>query len=120
MDIVKLTVTRNLLKYAVGRAITCRCGQIMDAKKAVLVDTTAVCSQCYDQVKDRIPAGTEVVDGRVLWARAPRVKKPAAPKVKRESFRGIYKAFIAGLVAQGCVLCPTCNAYLFPTHTHEA
>jgi len=40
-------------------------------------------------------------------------------RLTRTAWRGLYTAFIAGLKAQGCVLCPTCNAYLFPTHTHR-
>lgn len=121
LDGARLTVTRNLLKWAVGKQILCpRCQDILDAKRAVMCEranqggTIIQCSRCWDKFQEN----GEVTDGRVLWPRAPRVKKPAAPKVKRESFRGLYTAYIKGLKAQGCVFCPTCYAYLFPTHTH--
>ena len=34
----------------------------------------------------------------------------------RMGFRGIYQAFIAGLKAQGCVLCRACYCYMPPEH----
>jgi len=42
---------RQLLKYAVGRAITCPyCGNILDVREAVLVDTTTLCRACFLEV----------------------------------------------------------------------
>ena len=34
----------------------------------------------------------------------------------RGAFRTIYTAFIAGLKAQGCMLCRTCYCYMPPEH----
>lgn len=131
MDLSPLqtTVNRNLVKYAVGLAIFCpRCENILDAKRAVVFPNSkgnnqVACGPCFDKADTGLVHGAMggiVQDGRVLWARAPRAAKPKAakPAAKRGSFAPLYRAFIAGLKAQGCVLCRTCNAYLAPTHTH--
>ena len=73
------TLNRNLLKYSAGRAIFCpRCDQVADARRWVVVTqgdhTASTCATCWDAVlKGRpIPATVDVVDGRVVFARAPR------------------------------------------------
>jgi hypothetical protein len=68
-----------LLRYAVGRAISCRaasCGRVLDVSRAVHVSTTTgggttLCASCYDARREEIlrrlePFGAEVYDGREL------------------------------------------------------
>jgi hypothetical protein len=38
------------------------------------------------------------------------------PSKKRSAFGPVYRSYIARLKELGCVLCPTCNAYLSPEH----
>ena len=51
----------ELLKYAVQRAMFCRCGSILDVRHAVLLDAEksgagiqVCCRRCWEKVKDRI------------------------------------------------------------------
>ena len=65
----------ELLRWAVGRAITCPyCGDILDCRRAVLADSasggsTVACVACWDKAKEyvlaRVP-DVEVTDGREL------------------------------------------------------
>jgi hypothetical protein len=75
---LEVTVNRDLLKYAAGRAIFCpQCRKIMDAKTTVIVTTPAgqtwtSCAACWDKVatmarKDARFAELDIVDGRDLW-----------------------------------------------------
>lgn len=121
LDGVKLTVTRNMLKWAVGKQITCpRCQDILDAKRAVMCErdnqggTIIQCARCWDAHHE--PG--EVTDGRKLWPPRVHSPKPGKTAMSRTTWRSTYTAFIKGLKAQGCVFCPTCYAYLYPTHTH--
>ena len=76
------TVNRNLLKYSAGQAIFCpKCGQVADCKNWVVATqsehTVGLCASCWDAKASLryLPASIEVLDGRVLFARAKRVKK---------------------------------------------
>lgn len=92
------TVRRNLLRWAVGQAITCRyCRNIMDCANAVLVtgppEDKSVwlgCATCWGQgAHTWEQGGWCVLDGRTLfpqpkrWPPAARVKSPRKrnPKV---------------------------------------
>lgn len=49
------TVTRNLLKYAAGAAITYPCcGDIADWRKTVLVGSKTVCTSCFARAMEGI------------------------------------------------------------------
>lgn len=77
---VERTVNRNLLRYAVQRAIFCpRCQRILDMRRAVLLifwkeseaKELCVCRPCYGQGRERLKAKAaernvriEVIDGR--------------------------------------------------------
>lgn len=90
---------RGLLRYAVGRAIVCRCGDVLDARSAILTTTPTTsaveCAKCYARAPfcaRQVPTigGSEytVLDGRVLWtagyiARRPRKSTPRAFKTRR-------------------------------------
>ena len=68
------TVTRNLLKYAAGRAIFCPlCGAIMDQSRTVIITagqvTKVLCAPCWDnELRPKISAERlaqcDIVDGR--------------------------------------------------------
>jgi hypothetical protein len=85
IDLMKKTVERDALKFAVGRAIFCchpDCGVILDWKRAVELSAwkgdkcasiKVFCSDCADRVRPVIeeklvPLGLrlEVIDGRKL------------------------------------------------------
>jgi hypothetical protein len=71
--------------------------------------------------QENVPSATlqNVLINRVADAVAEAVQeREAVARSGTSPFSSIYKAYIAGLKAQGCVLCSTCHAYLFPTHTH--
>jgi C4-type Zn-finger protein len=88
-------VTKNMLRYHVGNAITCpACGDILDCRRAVemnfsqfdkLVHSGIRCARCFDAMGDvglsakRRGMTIEIVDGRVLFATAKRrtVREPA-------------------------------------------
>lgn len=80
MPDMKTTIYRNLLNYAVGRAIFCPfCDVILDSRKAVLVtdeesnSSAVVCAACWEKAKDHALAklpNAEVMDGRELWKRS--------------------------------------------------
>jgi hypothetical protein len=83
---MQTTINRSLLKYAAGRAVFCpQCGDIMDAKRTVIVTTPAgqtrtMCAHCWDQVagfarKDERFAELDILDGREVF------KRPAARKL---------------------------------------
>ena len=77
-------VTKNLLKYAAGQAITCpTCGSIMDWKRTCIIEvhqgestlrTYALCAACWDKAKAGVEAAMakkpmltlEVTDGRTF------------------------------------------------------
>jgi hypothetical protein len=65
-------VNRNLLRYACGTKIFCRCGQVLDAPGAVMISSSArtavCCAKCFDAVKTKLPEGLDILDGRVLWS----------------------------------------------------
>ena len=78
------TVNRNLLKYSAGRAIFCPCcGEVADARRWVVATfserTISCCTRCWDAKASLryLPASVEVLDGRVLFARAKRTKAAA-------------------------------------------
>ena len=92
------TLARNLLRYAVGRAIVCVCGRILDARTSVayklvtsLRESERVsCVDCYNGAQETaLVTGariTEVYDGRSLFANASGGSpRPIArkPRVKR-------------------------------------
>lgn len=58
----------SLLRYAIGRAISCRCGGFLDARSAVLIETrdggtVVACGRCADRIP---PARLEELGARVL------------------------------------------------------
>ena len=67
----------ELLRWAVGRAITCPgCGRVLDCRRAVLADSPSqgsavACSECWDKAKAHVLARVphlEVTDGRdIEW-----------------------------------------------------
>lgn len=65
-------VTRGILAHAVGRAICCpQCGNILDVKRAVLVEYKGrngiACASCFDRCAAKgIPEGAEIIDGRLI------------------------------------------------------
>ena len=78
------TINRNLVKYSAGQAIFCRCGQVADAKQWVVASrgerTIGMCAPCWDSAcaAKPLPADIEVLDGRVLFARAKRGNRQQA------------------------------------------
>jgi hypothetical protein len=94
------TMRRNLVRYAVQQTIACgHCGEIADMRRYVIVftlpgDTVAWqgCSTCwgkapiagYQDIKLRGGGRLEVLDGRLLWAPAPR-------PYKRRNARGMRR-----------------------------
>ncbi|MBG95060.1 MAG: hypothetical protein CL793_07390 [Chloroflexi bacterium] len=67
------TANRALLRSAVGRAISCPqpdCGRIMDARRAVLLESATraavICAPCYDALPADIVSRFERIDGREL------------------------------------------------------
>lgn len=72
-----LTVSRNVLRYAVGRQIFCRhnaCDTLLDAEKAVLVTGPSGawvgCISCWGRGPFLMDSGRwSVLDGRILFAR---------------------------------------------------
>lgn len=80
MDTMRDIINRNLLKHAVGRAITCQCGDILDATRAVLLTSPTQawigCVACWGRGPFTMDArGWSVLDGRVLFARPARVAR---------------------------------------------
>lgn len=79
-------VNRDVLRYAVQRAITCpTCGCILDVKKAVATFSNkragVTCVTCFEEVladlmkrhdwtREQILEGIDVHDGRELFGRA--------------------------------------------------
>lgn len=102
MNQMELTLKRNMLKWHVGHVMFCPvCQKVMDCRKAVeidvyqraidadgsekqgeLVTSKITCAKCYDGAAVRIADAVrakgfigEVIDGRVIFARAKRGKK---------------------------------------------
>jgi hypothetical protein len=92
MTPMEKTINKGLLEHAAGTHIFCpRCRQIMDCRRTVLVTFTqtnggmktwTMCAACYDRIKLELHdlvlgmKGTlDVVDGREVFARAPRTRK---------------------------------------------
>ena len=82
-------VNQNLLRYAVGRAITCpRCNQVLDVARAVNVGhatgSKTTCATCFDAAVAAVSPDLsryEVLDGRVLFpARVATQTVPAVPR----------------------------------------
>lgn len=78
MDTMETTVNRNLLRFAVGRAMMCGCGSVLDVRSAVSLrigqTPIVACGSCVDRARAIDPAGwdsvaAEVLDGRELFAR---------------------------------------------------
>jgi DNA-directed RNA polymerase subunit RPC12/RpoP len=85
------TLNRNLLKWAAGRAIFCpRCGDVMDCRRTMVIGTDSPegqheehvrCVDCGDKILAMIGQTDftlgDVVDGRIVFARAKRSRKVA-------------------------------------------
>ena len=77
---LQLTVARNLVKYAAGRAMFCpKCETVLDAPTTVYADdgdgghTLILCATCWGKSPGNVRAGSITVwDGRVLWAKPQR------------------------------------------------
>lgn len=85
---MQATINKGLVKYSAGRAIFCpHCQDIADAKRWVVATigerTLGTCATCWDKAIEgkTLPASIEVLDGRVLFARA---RKPKQPKQSTE------------------------------------
>jgi hypothetical protein len=99
MTDMELTITRNVMREHCGMQISCRCGAILDCRRAVeldffkgdsLVKTAVVCSPCYDALVlhgYKPPEGVTLRahDGRELFPVTPE-PKVAAP-VERKPFK---------------------------------
>jgi len=98
-DMIRSEVGRNVLRYAVGRALMCQCGRILDVRAAVSFVTgreRVLCASCFDSLA--VVAGpseiSEVLDGRELFAvksnrdgaavYVPKPRKPTNPPVVGE------------------------------------
>ena len=85
-SMMRETVNRNLLRHAVGRAITCpRCDDILDATRAVLVTGPRAawvgCAPCWGRSPFLWDAGDwSVLDGRVLFRILPRARRARRPR----------------------------------------
>lgn len=93
MDFMKRILTRNALKWHCGHDIQCRCGAILDCRRAVEIDafkndalltSKILCAPCWDRIKGEFMAvmtersphiRIEINDGRELFGRAKRSKK---------------------------------------------
>jgi hypothetical protein len=72
VDFMTAHLNRELLRYAVQRQITCRCGDILDVRRAVLIDsgpegpTAVACGRCFDAAvrKGLDLTGLDITDGR--------------------------------------------------------
>lgn len=92
--VLRPTLDRNLLRWAVGRAILCRgCGDVLDCRRAVLADSPTagaivVCGACWDRVartvRERVP-DVDVTDGRTAFRTARR--SPLRGQVSRPAGR---------------------------------
>lgn len=81
LDMMRVTVNRNLLKHACGTAMFCpQCQGILDAPRAVLITgprgAWISCAGCWGKGPFQMDrAGWSVLDGRILFARAPRARR---------------------------------------------
>jgi hypothetical protein len=84
-------VNIETVRYAVSRAITCECGQVLDTGRAVLVsrgeNVAVICKPCWNRVKAGVQAAVEVIDGRTgseyAWKGASK-RKPHRSKASIE------------------------------------
>jgi hypothetical protein len=84
-DPLRRTVNRELVRHAAATAVFCpHCGAIMDMASTVLVSAShgrhwVGCAACWGRGPFQMDAGAwSVLDGRILFARAPR-----APRARR-------------------------------------
>ncbi len=73
-ELLRAHLEGEILRHAVGRAILCPvCGDVLDCRGAVLVETdqdiAVVCCRCWDRTRSHVfrkHPDAEVTDGREL------------------------------------------------------
>lgn len=126
-NLLQSEASRQLLKYAVGYAITCQCGRVMDCRRAVNIDVQGetgntlrnftVCADCFDRshadlarIAESRRVKLELLDGRVLWPESattpttPKPRKTAAPKLELTPGRNYRIRLTSGQWTDGRLL----------------
>ena len=123
-------MNRQLVKYAVQRQMFCQSrgcgGSILDMRRAVLVtvkepsgneQSVILCGSCWDGSKARVAeiaaeksATLEALDGRELFAKAPRkAAAPAAAATRRKSPLDLDAVMAAAEAGDGTGFCRACG-----------